>query len=187
MNRILFSVLIGTFLFSGHALADGKSKNCVLKWDEVYFKDLDGNMEYNFKTKKMEKQFQTYKYFQGNFPQKVSINIPYIGDCSKLEVNEVHSFRNIGPRAFVGGEEDHESHARTPKLNYEKEAFENLKPQVSLKKGVLTMTSFRIYDALSTLDFKKYHPWDIRYEVFFRGADGLDNKKVFKVDLKLTH
>lgn len=165
-----------------------QAQECFLDWDNIYFKDLEGNMEYNFKSKKMERQFRTYKVFQGDFPQKVSLNIPFKGDCSQVKFPEVQSFRKIGPRAFVGHEEDHESHALDPKnMKFEEKAFESISPQVKVGKKVVSLTSFKIYEALSTLDFKKYHPWQIRYEILYKDANGLDNKKEVFVDLKLTH
>ncbi|GEM_PF-2259387 len=187
MKTYLIGLSLIVFLFLGVGKV-AFAKECYLEWDKIYFKDVIGNSEYNFKTNKMELQYKTYKYFQGDFPQKVSLNIPYKGDCSKLKVNEVNVFRKVGPRSFSGGEEDHSKHALTPRnISYESKPFERVSPKVDIEKGVVSLKSFRIYEALSTLDFKKDHAWELKYEILYKSNDGIDNKRVHEVELKLTH
>lgn len=185
--KIIGSILL-IFLLTPFAQGE---QECQLLWDKVYFKNLIGEMERNRKTRKKELFFETYNYFQGDFPQKVSLNVPYKGNCSDVKFKEVVSYRNIGPRKFPGkGEDDHAGHALFPRdTKWETKAFETVVPDVTNdeKEKVMVLKSFKIYKALSTLDFKKYHPWQIRYEIFYKDAQGIDNKAKHTVDLKLTH
>lgn len=184
VSFLLFSLLIT--LKSETVMAMG----CQLQWENIYFQDLVGEKERDPKTRKRKVVYKTFKFFQGHFPKRASINIPYEGNCDDVKFTEVTSFRNIGLRKFPGEEEEHHKHALFPKdLKFEKSPFETVKPVVSRneKKKIFTLKTFKIYDALSTLDFKKYHPWQIRYEIFYRDATGTDNKASHVVDLKLTH
>lgn len=161
---------------------------CRLDWDNIFFKDLDGNSEYNPKTNKMELQFRTYKKFQGDFPQKVSLNIPFKGDCQDIKVSRVSSFRKIGPRKLSGDENDHSKHGLKPKgSTYEADAFENVPVNIEFNGKNMVLKPFKIYDALASIDFKKNHVWQMRFDIYYKTEQGLENKKSHFVEMPLIH
>ena len=186
MKKIFLTLTFIFNIFSFSSFAN----TCKLDWTKIYFQDLVGEKEYNFKTHKKEIQYQTFKEFQGHFPQKVSLNIPFKGDCSNVQFKEVVSHRNIGLRKFPGGDEDHHKHALFPKdTKFESDPFETVIPKVKIdkSKNVVVLDSFKIYGAMTSIDFKKYHPWQIRYQIYYKDSQGIDNKASHTVDLKLTH
>ncbi|MCF8058375.1 MAG: hypothetical protein K9K67_03705 [Bacteriovoracaceae bacterium] len=164
------------------------SKECLIDWESMYFKDMIGNSEYNFKTNKMEIEYKSFREYSGDFPKKVSLNIPFKGDCRDVKFKEVIVFRKIGPRKFPGSEEDHSNHSRTPVgTKYETSPFESVTPAMVIKDNLITLSSFKVYEALSTIDFKKFHPWKLKYEIYYKDNQGIDNKKEHEIELKLTH
>lgn len=161
---------------------------CSLDWSKLYFKNFEGNFEYNPQTKKMEKFYEEYHQFKGgNIPVIVTINIPFKGDCSDFKVSEVSVFRKIGKQEFPGGEEEHSKHALEPKnLKYEDVPFQTVKPIIKRTKGEVVLEKFEVLKGLETLG-NNQHAWKYRYEIFYKGENGVDNKKVHEVDLPLVH
>ena len=184
----VISLITFFILFSQTLLAD----NCTLDDRKIFFQDQIGEFIPQGKGKAAKKIYPVFTKFEGDYPLKTSLNIPFKGDCKNIKVKKVKVYRALGAYQMPGhhpmaDKNDHSKHGNEiAGLAWdEKPVFDGQKSQRITSRNII-LSSFNINDIAEAAP-KNKHIWKLKFIIRFSDNSGKDQVITKVVKTPLIH